>query len=503
MVPPKVKGGPEVRRRLVALGSLLAALAMACGNAPSEPRSAGTTQAPVDSLPPVVWGSAMGSTDTVAGAVKVADGDTLRFYVLARDDRALAWVGFSAAGTINGQAVSYVDSLPVTDGGAAEELDGWLVEPAGVSGWLTLSGFARDSAGHRTTQSLTPNPVSLYALLPDSGPTATLPFDPATLSDVAYDPKHGTVYLAQMDSGRIFPLDVATMTFGTALVTPGSPRSVELSASNDSLVVTLDATPTLGVYDLQAPTAGWATVDLSAADSAGLSAEYVRVAPSGEAVITLRQGTAATASLLEHDFGTGAERLRSDVPGGGYIIMMSRPPSRRYLTMYGGTVVAFDAEADRWVTPTRQAPNFVFGVESDSDGLALALNSGEEIADVTTPSLSPQTLYAGGLYPLLSQSGDTLFDIEYRAGVTAWPELTITTTADRITRAAIPLPGQPWRLLLAYGTPARLLVFTGSALMSLALDSLPRPQAAAARRSERPQTLPTLRVSLRRPQTGR
>ena len=262
-------------------------------------------RAPPDLYPPGVFGSFTGSSAPPAIPDAIMLRDTLRITVQASDDRGLTWVGYALGGSMQ-----LADSIMASGQVAAPTLS-VVIAPAMV-GNLTITAFARDSAGHRTEYAL----GALRVLNIRNAVTRSLTL-PGPVTDMAYDAKRGRMYLSIAGMPTVAVVDVPASQLGPSLILPGNAAGLDLSPGGDSLLVALGDRSALAVVNLV--TGQVDTVHLPFDQSFPRVASRLRVAANGMVLVTatIPGWSGALGQLAALNLVSGVVAIRSDVGMGG------------------------------------------------------------------------------------------------------------------------------------------------------------------------------------------
>jgi hypothetical protein len=258
-----------------------------------------------DTAHPVVSGTLTG-THGVGGA---APGDVITITVKASDRRKLAYVGYAF-----GAPASRVDSVATS--ASSYTLTAPITVPAQWTGTSTVTVFARDSVGNRTS-------VSLGTLVVRTQrPLLTVSL-PGAVYDAAFDRTRNVAYLSIPSREQVVVLSTANGTFGTPYTFTASPRGVDLTAGGDSLVVGLLAVPAnIAITNLVSGATTLLPIPTTnaAAPSLVLGPDHVRVAGTNKALVTVTfAGSGYGGLLMEADLATGNNAVPQSGDRGGAV----------------------------------------------------------------------------------------------------------------------------------------------------------------------------------------
>jgi len=245
---------------------------------------------------------------------------------------------------------------------ARSEWAGTLVE---------LQFFARDAAG--LTSEVVRSAPGAIRIYPTVERTVTSTTIEREVTSLVIDERRGLVYVLQAIPQRITALSVATLAVSGTIPLPSEPADFDLTASGDSLLVTLPAAGALAVVDLLPATPQTTIVQLTTLDpTVDQQPRFVRVLADGRAFVTLF-GTAPEAlTLLEVALSTGGERLRIDAGEGGYVgsAALARSFDRRAAALNGGPdlLQSYDVVADAF-GPRRTPMQYLLGLRPSLDGV--------------------------------------------------------------------------------------------------------------------------------------
>lgn len=286
-------------RRLTVGASLIAAVALtACGGGtgPDDTLQVGGVILSHDHLEIVARGAAL-----------FRPGDTITFRVDVSSKRPLTWVGFEVQG-----AAPILDSVAVPDSlsdigplSLTVQLFPSLAIPAGP---IQVLAIGRDAGGRRQA-ALANSPAYIYHAQAAMASTVGAR---GVVKDLAYDVGRNRVYLAVPDSHRIEVLQLPGLTYGVPVPLPGRPEGLDLTLSDDSLVVATFLPDSIAVVDL-AP--AQPVVAMRALGLVSPAESYwptgVRVAAGGRALLSLQVGGWLTGMVADLDLATGAAHIRT------------------------------------------------------------------------------------------------------------------------------------------------------------------------------------------------
>lgn len=267
----------------------------------------------VDVTPPYVnfvfyepWGR-MGSFE-MKGTFFV--GEPIEIDALASDAGGVASVGWEVLPS------GHSGTFPVAGSEVHQRLHGLGARPEWI-GDIQLRITATDIAGHLSRTALSA-PGALRVL-----PTTVVPEASVTVAgeirEFAIDEPRQLVYLLQSNERRLAVLSMTSMAV-TTVALPSYPTSLALSASGDSLLMTMPLLGALAVVDLQDPSLAAAIRPLASLDaSLEQRPQRVRVTSNGKAFVALEGNVPAAWTLLEVDLATGAERIRRDAGADGHV----------------------------------------------------------------------------------------------------------------------------------------------------------------------------------------
>jgi hypothetical protein len=320
-------------------------------------------------------------------ARRFVPGDTVWVALEASDDRELTWVGYSLglfgfAESIQPQTSSLAEVFPIV------VPPGWEVRET------YLTAFAVDSVGNRSE--VTSSALGFFdgvrrplqaVQQPNIGPAW----------DAVYDPWRDRLYVSQPDSSRIAVLSLASLASEAPVPTPYVAWGMDLSTGGDSLVVVLPGSPFLGIVDLQSALPSIDTVLLNELDYPNRYASDVAVLANDKVLLSIvSQFGDLPEALYEVDLRSGAQRLRTDLPG---TPVLTRSGDRSML------VAAIDNEY------------YVYRVGTDAFSAPL------ELCCIWTPSID----YAGNRIMI----GSMLFDggLSPIGEIPTYADLTLTADA--------------------------------------------------------------------------
>jgi hypothetical protein len=230
-------------------------------------------------------------------------GGTDSIVMQATDNDALAWVGWQFGGP-NGVR----DSIRASGGSLSQEIP--FTVPAALAGTAPpFSIFARDIDGNMAVDSFGQEPIASYLHHPMRSATVD-----TTLTDLAYDAKRNVLYLTEPKHASVLVLSLASMTYLSPILVPGTPLGLDLSPGGDTLVVALANTGDLAFVPLASGAHTPSIVHLTSLDSVPgdtttfrASVAVVRVAADGRVIV----GTSGYyAQLVDLDLTTDLNTVR-------------------------------------------------------------------------------------------------------------------------------------------------------------------------------------------------
>lgn len=277
----------------------------------------------------VIVGDAAGHTDSATMSVQLKDtrvpvatmdfgalrpdgtirtGETFLVYVNASDNQRLTYIGFGGAGLR--------DSLPAR--GYDDSHTFRVTVPAS---WITtrprLFAWARDASGNISTASeFFGRSVPVYNWV--DRPITTVPLSSSELANVLLDTKRNALYRLRTvgHASRVIDLiDLGGGSGTTTIALTDAGPSFALSATGDSILLTLPGARALGIVDLTRPIRSLTVLPLQYEGQASRVPSSVQ--PSGEhlfvALATFSLGD--WGRLLDVNLRTGTQVIRSDLNG--------------------------------------------------------------------------------------------------------------------------------------------------------------------------------------------
>ncbi len=227
----------------------------------------------------------------------IGTGQPLDLQVTAEDNSRLTYFGYSGGGLrdsvlANGVGDSHVFRITVP---------AWWTEPRPV-----ITPWARDASGNPSQSEGRMAPVFDWT----EYPMVTVPFtQEPNLNAVLWDDKRAVLYVL-----RDTRVEVVSRTgaVGPPIVFSTLPHAMALTASGDSLLVTLPAEKALGVVDLRPAVRSASLVPLNYQNEAGRERWPRAILVSGShAFVSLVHGL-YSAYLLDVNLGDGTQSIRDD-----------------------------------------------------------------------------------------------------------------------------------------------------------------------------------------------
>jgi hypothetical protein len=377
-------------------------------------------------------------------------GDTVRISMTGTNERGLSWVGYrwydpNFAGqdsvAVTGTTAAHVFQLPIPADGPVTE--------------LLVRVFARHRLGWLTEQDF------LFARLTDA---IRLPIERLTLpgapNDITYAAGSDRLFLDDTGQAVVRVVGLAPFTLGATYNIGAPGASLDLSDSEDSILVALKGQLALGVVRVSTGAVG--SVAITPPDLVGIyDARRVRVVGNGQAMALIGSGSAG--DVVQLDLSNGVQRVR--VPWSGYGTSERTGDRSRLLLMDGGSPVGdrlYLAASDTFLPPQSGVVS-LFGTNAQvsADNLAttwlvscqLLTADMAPLRTLSDPSVSfgPSAIAADGTRAYCGrQDGVVEFDV---------------ATGNRMR--AVWLPGRPDYLKALPGN--RLLAASGSTLYLVTL----------------------------------
>lgn len=232
-------------------------------------------------------------------------GSGVGVHLWAQDRGRLAWIVYevgTAAGTTRDSVA--LDTIP-------SQVIG-LRTPATLSGEASLRLYVRDAAGNRSrTVQSAPGAVRFYPSLPAQSRETTVPFQP---SDHVVDVARGRVAVSALREQRVNVYALQGLTQVASVPLPGNPSQLHVGPDGQ-VVALLPQLRSLAVIDV----AGQRVSRTVVFNTVALDSIYgFGITPGGRALLLARRGGGGATIVLEYDFATGAQRVRTDAPAVPY-----------------------------------------------------------------------------------------------------------------------------------------------------------------------------------------
>ena len=341
----------------------------------------------------------------------IRPGETLDIYVNAEDNHRLRFIGYEGAGLR--------DSVAATSIGDSHTFrlivpQSWLMQRPFLKAWARdVSGNVSQNFENSTRQ------VPVYNWVDHAVTTTLIQRDPVPMR-VLWDAKRSAVYRLRADpegenTSRIDGVDVSASAPVRPIALPMLPWDFTWSVTGDSLVVTFLGQRTLGIVDLLPPVRSTTTVPLRY-DGEIERIPSVAHASGGRFFVALVNGLYWR--LLEVNFGTGAQVIRTDIDGGADVAwnpsLLRLPDGRLVIgpereTGYVQPRVIYSPTSDtftptfrlRAVTPRQYSAspsgrfmmgNTIYGAALDSVANVITQDWSNEYANAAAAALSPDGL---------------------------------------------------------------------------------------------------------------
>lgn len=369
-------------------------------------------------------------------------GDTVRIHIKARDNRALAWIGY--------RMLQFGDS--VAPGSPVDSASFHLILPAGTNAAAVITLSAVDSSGNRAVAQVwatvtdgTFRPITAI----DSYPYPLHEFEQE--DNYALDPKRDVLYFttfgytSSLHVLALNPLaDQPGIDFGTQV------RGVDLTPDGDSLVVLLLGHPNLLLkWGIAGGPSRTDTIPLTALGSC--DAWNMRVAADRHVLVT---GSSTDCPLVDVDLDTQGQRVRT--PPTPLTALAASADHHVVVAWDAASAYVYRSEDDAFSPARSLFPGtnpYVahLGPAIDDHGDAILVRNRLYDATVTSyrwilpdPHDAPQA-------SALSSDGQTAF-------VGNWPGYWRVATSTGAVSERIILPRTPYRII-AHPDGQRLIVF--------------------------------------------
>lgn len=341
-------------------------------------------------------------------------GDSIQVNFFAMDNhqlRALRWEVLPTGTGIDG-------SLGVSSQGASPTVYVHLKPES--SGPIQLRLYARDAVG------LVSNTITTSAGATVVYPSVELPTDSAPVEgptwDAIPDTRRGLVYLLQQAQRRILVLSLTSMSVTGTIPLSSMPNGFDITAGGDSLIVALPDERALGVVDLRESAWHSALVPVTALDPVeDQRPSDVLALSNGKVFIAATNPLGYSNVLIEADFATGVQRVRTDAGVNGNINgnVMGRSLDHSVVVLNCGPdfFQRYDVATDHF-GERKSASSYVPPV-LDATGTRVAV--GLDVYDGSLQFLrrisSPLPQSGAVISTVLSAEGDVLYQLFARPGV--------------------------------------------------------------------------------------
>jgi hypothetical protein len=286
----------------------------------------------------------------------------------------------------------------------------------------------------------------------------------APAQDLAYDAKRNLLYLAEPSFSQIGILSLASLQFETPIPTgPNRPTGLDLSVSQDSLIVSLPEGKAIGVINLATSSRTFDTLRLTIDNFLNRRPDILRVMTGGRVFIAVTfDGSGFGGQVVEYDLATRTQRLRTDVGVNQSVTELTRlarsADRQRLLLLIDGSCCplwgfVYNAQTDQWSSRFDTVNRFSPSVATNTDGSRFLIGG---------------TLFSGTLTFLQTYSptgytdGPTALASDGVTGFFATPDGVLQVgLADGITTRTMQTSGAPVQLFVLPNGKA-LVVLTGT-----------------------------------------
>lgn len=241
----------------------------------------------------------------------------------------------------------------------------------------------------------------------------------APARDIAYDSKRNLLYLAEPSFAQIGVLSLASLQFQAPIATgPNRPTGLDLTVSQDSLVVSLPEARALGVIDLTRNTRAVTSVSLTIENFANRRPDILRVMAGNRVIVALTfDGSGFGGQVLEYNLATRTQRLRTEVGINQNVTELTRlarsTDRQRLLLLLDDSCCPllgfiYDARTDQWSTGSGTVNYFFPTVSANADGSRFLIGSSLFSGTLTFLQAFSPTGYGNGP-TALGMDGTTAF----------------------------------------------------------------------------------------------
>ena len=294
----------------------------------------------------------------------------------------------------------------------------------------------------------------------------------APVRDIAYDGKRNLLYLAEPSFSQIGILSLASLQYVMPIPTgPNRPTGVDLSAGQDSLIVSLPEAKAIGVIHLATSSRVFDTVRLDIDNFLNRRPDILRVVGGNRVIIAVTfDGSGFGGKVVEYDLTTRMQRTRFDVGVNQSVTELTRlarsTDRQRMLLLIDDSCCplwgfVYDAATDQWSSRFDTVNRFFPAVATNSDGSRFLIGA---------------TLFSGTLTFLQTYSpsgytdGATALSTDGATGFFATSDgvLQVRLSDGAITRT-LPTTGAPTQLYVLPNGKA-LVVFTAATVQVFRLS---------------------------------
>lgn len=204
--------------------------------------------------------------------------------------------------------------------------------PADVTGSVQIRLFTRDAAGLTSPEVITP-PGAIWVYPTVERRTLQTSFE-AGARDIVIDAERELIYVLSWNGAHIRALSATTLAVTRLIQLSGTPTSLDLTPSRDSLLVTHAGG--LSVIDLRETTPVVTNIPLTLDASVMQSPQRVVALANGKALVATAGEAARAYQLFEVDLANGTHRVRTDVAETARATSMQRSPDRAAVVFNGG-----------------------------------------------------------------------------------------------------------------------------------------------------------------------
>jgi len=292
--------------------------------------------------------------------------------------------------------------------------------PDSSAGKVVMRAWSHDAAGLVSDTAI--SPLDSVRVVPSRSHAIRASAVIPEVGAMTVAERRGTVYAVVGNPPQILGISVQSMAVTATIPLPLAAGDIDVTPSEDSLVVTLPDRGAVGIIDLTAASPTVTMISLPSM-AAGNWPGRVRTLANGHAFVTVAGNDPATQTLLELNLQTGVDRIRTDAGANGVVglAVLERSYDHRIVAMDArnnltARLQRYDLGTDAFGSSVVHDAWFQPAVDGTGTHIALGTTVYDAALNIERAGESPAL--GRGLFPVaLSFDGTSLFHTMYPFGL--------------------------------------------------------------------------------------